>query len=426
MQFDHLDKKFRDAADHHHPHYDEKAWAKMENLLDKHMPVEEKKRRFLFILLLLLAGIGAAGLLVWQPWQSGKNNQAGEKTSAISNQTSQQVVRVSPAEVVTQDKFKGVENIQTAVQTFPDITKASKAVSLPTRNKPAISNHGPGKTVGDVSLVPDQEPAKEKEKIITSTFIPADIPTTQKKPENKPVAEQKISGKSADHTKPSSHNETAVKNNRENQKIKNKKRSIFFVSLGGGPDISFVKINKPGTTKLFGGAGLGYTYRDRLTVRTGFYSGRKIYSAEPEYYNAPAAFYTYYPYLQGVDANCKVYEVPLALGYNFWKNSRRQFFASAGVSSYFMKKETYTYHYKANPTGPTLTKERSINNVNKHYLAGLTLSAGYTHSISKGISFTVEPYTKLPLKGVGYGRVKLNSAGVLFSIGLQPFSHSKK
>ena len=35
MQFDDFDKKIKEAAEHHHPAYDEKAWDKMEKLLDQ-------------------------------------------------------------------------------------------------------------------------------------------------------------------------------------------------------------------------------------------------------------------------------------------------------------------------------------------------------------------------------------------------------
>ena len=38
MQFEKFDKKIREAADHHHPAYDDNAWDKMEKLLNKHMP----------------------------------------------------------------------------------------------------------------------------------------------------------------------------------------------------------------------------------------------------------------------------------------------------------------------------------------------------------------------------------------------------
>ena len=38
-------KKIKEAAENHHPAYDEQAWAKMNKLLDKHMPEKEERRR---------------------------------------------------------------------------------------------------------------------------------------------------------------------------------------------------------------------------------------------------------------------------------------------------------------------------------------------------------------------------------------------
>jgi len=39
---------------------------------------------------------------------------------------------------------------------------------------------------------------------------------------------------------------------------------------------------------------------------------------------------------------------------------------------------------------------------------------------------TAEPYLKLPLGGVGYGKVKLNSTGILFSVSVKPFEQKKQ
>ena len=57
MQSDDFDKKIKEAAEHHHPAYEEKAWEQMEKLLDKHLPVKkEDRRRIIFLLLFLLLG----------------------------------------------------------------------------------------------------------------------------------------------------------------------------------------------------------------------------------------------------------------------------------------------------------------------------------------------------------------------------------
>lgn len=67
-----------------------------------------------------------------------------------------------------------------------------------------------------------------------------------------------------------------------------------------------------------------------------------------------------------------------------------------------------------------------MQGVNKHYFSVFNLSAGYQKNISKSVSLTVEPYIRVPLSGVGYGKVKLNSSGVLFTFGIKPFELFKK
>jgi hypothetical protein len=42
--------------------------------------------------------------------------------------------------------------------------------------------------------------------------------------------------------------------------------------------------------------------------------------------------------------------------------------------------------------------------------------------LNKNISLQAEPYLKIALDGVGYGKVNLNSAGVLFSAIIKPFA----
>ena len=91
-----------------------------------------------------------------------------------------------------------------------------------------------------------------------------------------------------------------------------------------------------------------------------------------------------------------------------------------------MKKETYQYFYKYNPAGPTVNRSYTIKNQNNHPFSIMTLSAGYQRSLTKHISFIAEPYFKVPLTGVGAGKVKLNSTGVSFTIAVSPFQPAKR
>src|SRR5688572_4817875 len=65
MQFEDLDNKIREAADHHHPAYDQTAWQKMQKLLDKHLPNNDNRRRLAFIILFCI-GLGVGGFLILQ------------------------------------------------------------------------------------------------------------------------------------------------------------------------------------------------------------------------------------------------------------------------------------------------------------------------------------------------------------------------
>jgi hypothetical protein len=90
-----------------------------------------------------------------------------------------------------------------------------------------------------------------------------------------------------------------------------------------------------------------------------------------------------------------------------------------------MKRETYDYYYKWNASGPIVHRERTIRNANQHYFSVATVSAGYQRALGKKISLIAEPYLKMPLTGIGFGKVKLNSAGVLISVAFKPFVPKK-
>jgi len=442
MQSEEFDKKVIEAADHHHPAYDEQAWTRMEKLLDEHLPQKkDDRRRIIFFLLAFLLLGGGTWLFISKPWMENR-------TIVQTKQTVQQPGKIAPGQSITTGEQENTNKVATA--------ENSKEINnpVPDGSSPIHYNNAPwspaGKLVEErrvtvtngavkkISVTPPVLTINDKNK--------TDVDITNDRQDNKTVIPVKTDNSDSvadanatNNTIPAGNNINAQVNKQENKenpviaqnspvkktKPGSKKSNSFFFTLSAGPDISFLGFNNLGKTKLLAGAGLGYTFKDRVTLRTGFYTGRKVYTASPGEYHPPAEFWTYYPYLESVDANCKVYEIPVSLSYNFGHSSKQHWFASAGVSSYLMKKETYNYFYKYTPTGPTLTKQRTLLDKNKHYFSVLTLSGGYERNISKNISLMVEPYVKLPMSGVGYGKVKLNSGGLLFSIGIKPFNAAK-
>jgi opacity protein-like surface antigen len=207
----------------------------------------------------------------------------------------------------------------------------------------------------------------------------------------------------------------------EKKKPKKNIAGNFGITFSVGPDLSFIKLDKLGKVTLAYGAGLSYTFKKRVTIRAGFYASKKIYVATPDQYYIPPG--SYYPGLYEVDAVCKVYEIPVSLSYHFWQRRNHNWFGNAGLSSFLMKNEKYNYVYKN--YGQTYNYKTEIKNRNKHYFAVLTLSAGYEYRFNKWLSLQAEPYVKLPLAGVGQGKIKLNSSGMLFTLTVNPFAKKK-
>jgi hypothetical protein len=120
-----------------------------------------------------------------------------------------------------------------------------------------------------------------------------------------------------------------------------------------------------------------------------------------------------------------VYEIPVAVYYDFKQIKNHNWFSSIGLSSFLMKKESYDYLYKTN-TGQTWNYVKIISNENKHYLSVITLSGGYKYKLNNRFSLIAAPYLKIPLSGIGLGKIKLNSTGLLFTIAIKPFTKKEQ
>lgn len=473
MQFEDFDKKLKQAAEQHHPSYDEKAWSKMETLLDRHLPQKEDRRRriiFFFLLLFLLLG-GGTWLLIDKPWQ--KDQVAGSETKTSVTQKTSETAPV-PGKTATDetlpDKAEGTAppagSVDKTSETSKGVLKDNNGpgqatitgsdsqkqktgnVKMPASGDNMQVTNTPGK-IGKRRQAPSDrhDPGKDKPRKEKVTTDPSDNTPVSPAPaaiaDAKPHADKpgknedtvlaqpdpaatvrKVSTPAKDSSVDAPRKETEKSVTRKESR---RKPGTFFLSISAGPDASSVGLRNPGKVRLLTGAGLGYTFWDRLTVRTGFYSASKIYEASPAEYK-PTVPPQAINYLKNISADCKVYEIPLSLAYNFGKSEKHKTFASIGLSSFIMKKETYDYlyEYPGSPNPITFNYIHTVKNENKHYFSVLALSGGYQRRINRMLSVTAEPYFKLPLGGVGYGKVKLNSFGILFSLNISPFKPGVK
>jgi hypothetical protein len=189
------------------------------------------------------------------------------------------------------------------------------------------------------------------------------------------------------------------------------KKTPWYVLASIGADASNVTLfsfNNSSITPRYG-IGIGYQINKRISVQTGFYAGRKKYVAGPDDYNAKD------PYLSTVDitkvtANCLIFEIPVTVRYNFVLRPKTTYYATAGLSSFIMKKEDYNYSYNTNYS----TNEQVAHSYtgNKNLFSIATVSVGIERKISKAFSVQAEPSINIPIAGVGEGTVKLYSTDI--------------
>lgn len=555
---DHMDQMIREAANNHHPAYNDKAWEKMEQQLDKHLPQKKDRRRFIFLLLFFLLAGGAGTLLLLngrsgndKTIATGKNNGTKKERDASTTDYIASNSQNVKEEVQLPENTGDNTNIQLpAVPGNSDEVKTITGKEIKPQNDGAVNDNKPtgpavssnDKTVAkakpvtvvkpkplnnDVKIKKDDADAvysKNAEPKINSKQIVANRSEPQKKgrENNYTIADEldkgndelattrkkKIVNKSktkatitspdlsedvqadeilADKKKPVSEKEdsklkvsvsapgtisdetnaamaVSAEDNKEKKvteqdladlakldkepvkdsaksaedkkllttdkkpdppadkkKKENKFSNNFGITVSAGPDMSFVKLNNTGKTTFTYGAGISYNFAKRFTARAGFYVSKKVYEATPDQYHTPGGNY---PYLTDIDADCRIYEIPVSLSYSFGQRKKHNWFGNVGLSSFIMKKEDYIYNYKT-PAGQTYNYYYSANNQNKHYFSVLNLSAGYQYHFNKRVSIQAEPYLQVPLGGVGMGKIKLNSTGVLFTLTVKPFAGKK-
>jgi hypothetical protein len=188
----------------------------------------------------------------------------------------------------------------------------------------------------------------------------------------------------------------------------------FSIGAMLSPDLSsvgFFNRLTPGTNT---GLQLEYRLSNRFRVGVGAIYSVKLYSATVENYTVPQGFWTYGVKPSGIDANCKILDLPVHLRFDAVQRGRYSLFLSTGLSSYIMLSEKYNYSYDS--YAPYLKPSWSGRSTGEHYFSVANLSAGYERNMGRSLSLQVEPFLKLPLGGVGFGKVKLISSGVFLSV----------
>lgn len=192
------------------------------------------------------------------------------------------------------------------------------------------------------------------------------------------------------------------------------------VRFAVSPDLSTIGLrnfSRPGTNV---GMLLEYRLASRWSVQAGVIQSTKIYRGSISEYELP-------PYTkvrpESVNGRCNMLDIPINLRYDVARRPRlngqvpSRWFVSGGVTTYVMRKEDYDYNYPAGThLYPTTPLGWSGSTGKWFNFSQLNLSGGYERSISRKLSWQVEPFVKVPLKSVGYLKLNLLSTGAFLSL----------
>ena len=440
MLFEDFDKKIKEAADQHHPAYDEKAWQKMETLLNKHLPQQkDDRRRILFSLLLFIIIGGGAYMVIKKPWnknlashqlapenktkvQATTNEKLNKTNTGSSNTESENLNRNKNIAIAPEggNINAGNNSIRSSVNKEPKNIRVNNILRKSNTNAGNQNVLLENDNTRDRNIVVTDDTKKNEQKVNfdnPKSEASSNSNSVVNNGENKITNSNNLISKNEVKTNNDEQISKPESKNSHQQKgaLNNKNGFSFFVSAG--PDVSKAGNSKTGKTTLLYGAGVGYT-KNHITLRTGIYASKKIYWAGANDYKL--SYVTPPPTkFEGADANCDVIDIPIKLSYAFDVRDKGNLFAGVGLSSYLMKKEKYVYTYKT--ASSTFYYPYQTSNENRHYFSILNLSAGYTYRINNTISISAEPYAEIPLTGIGVGKVHLNSGGILFTVGIKPF-----
>lgn len=451
-----LDRLSREAADQFDVEQPTSGWEALESTLNKELPIEDSKRRRWFLFLLIFISVSSGGTLLYLLVDS-----PAERT--IVKESEKQ------AEKETQNLSSDIFNTDDSQNPQP---KSPQSSDNSLRNEPgrdlessrdqAVPGSPGQETIAKVNNTDidntrlDRKgerlisPRKNQQRLpLRKTHPPAAInDRTNTEPKEPMQAESTDPGKSGfpksdlDKLKTALPSMVALYDRNiiidletisprqiaqiEGQNVQKKPVAIdsyrkhrFHIGAVGSPDRSSVKFSHRDKTGYNLGLTLSYRLSNRVSFQTGLIYTNKSYTARGSDYHPPKDYWTYDTELHTVEGACSMFDIPVNVRYDINQHPKHRIFVSTGFSSYLMNEETYNFHYTYN--GVYGTRERGYESNEKHLFSIINVSAGIESRLNKSLSLQLEPYFKIPVQGLGFGNIRLNSFGAYLGINYRPF-----
>ncbi|WP_423146825.1 hypothetical protein [Rubrolithibacter danxiaensis] len=203
-------------------------------------------------------------------------------------------------------------------------------------------------------------------------------------------------------------NKTTKSEERKNKTFK----LPLSLAFSTGPDFSSVNslIGNKATWSF--GIMLNAAISNKFSLSTGVKYGGKDYNASGFNYNLSPSLKSQITEIEG---SCNVLEIPLRASYTVFSKKPNSITLNSGLSSYLMLKERYVFKYT--PQSKINDYVLQEHNANQHYLSILDISASFKTKLKgQKAALGIEPYIKVPLQGIGEGKVNLKSSGISLNL----------
>ncbi len=192
------------------------------------------------------------------------------------------------------------------------------------------------------------------------------------------------------------------------------------IALGLLAGIDYSRIHGTGNNKPGYNIGLqvSYNFSRRWSINTGFIFTKKNYSAQGKDFYPPKHYWTTYVKLTSLEGDCDMWDIPLNVRYNIIIKPGIKWFVNTGTSSYIMRNQAYTYYFIVN--NYPAKKDWKTGSQQNEWFNIINFSAGFEKALNKSWSLQTEPFVKLPVRGMGFGKMDISSYGILVGIKYSP------
>ncbi|MCE2997284.1 MAG: outer membrane beta-barrel protein [Cyclobacteriaceae bacterium] len=424
-----IDSLFKEAAANYEPAYHPSDWEVMNKKLEG--------KPFRIPMWVIIAGIGSIvflagiGVGVWMNDQPTLNSQ-------LPNEEHSSLI-VKSDTVSSQQKYDQVQSNTPIAAQPSDHQVVSSSNEQPLQNEPKKTILSSSTSVSQVSNYKSVKAVSnnrnEKESIAQPSQSPPKLndlesPSLAKQPvENASISA--LESVSQQHEKQFSETlKTVIKLDStlvlpkevskadssvvNDLKAEPKKSTIdgkWFVKVMASPDNSAINFS----SSAFAGYNISALFEYQLSNRWSLSSG--VIISNKKYVTNEALVYSGKK-VNGLDGTCQVIDIPIMVYYRIPTSSRFSFYSGVGFSSYLMLSENYKYSTVSNSSysSTTRTWDTKVEGKNNEWFKLINVSLGVNYQLNGRWSLLAEPFAKLPMAGVGEGKVMLSSTGLFLGI----------